>query len=771
MEHPFPLTGDDAGSSGPDRVRRIARDIIERADRQNDISRTTSLIHGHRLGRNLTGALQSVAALPTPFAESDTLLLPAAFRDYMVDATQRGILTLDTLRQAANAAREREEEGLRPVLAFDYDVVVDGATLPRPVNYSLVRIRPPDGFPPAHPELRPWVIIDPRSGQGSGIGGFKHNSEVGNALAEGYAVYFVIFEQFPKPDQTLSDVTAAEAEFLHRVQALHPGTGRPFVTGNCQGGWAAMVLAATHPDLAGPIVIAGVPLSAWAGRMGQNPLRYLGGWLAGGLPAVVASDLGGGLFDGAMLVANFEAMNPSRDMWRKHAELFGAIDEKGAEHLEFDRWWSGFYFMNASEIRWIVENIFVGNRLARGLAHLDDDTRIDLTRITSPVIVFASHGDAVSTVQQALRWIPDVWESAANIRDAGRTIIYTTHDTASHLSIFVSAAVAEDHHKRIGSVMRTIEALPPGLYEMVVNRGADGEVVHFEARETDAILALCDPVEMDESFAVASEVADWLTRGYEMTLGPWVRALSSSVSASLIRDLNPLRATARVLSDAGPLGTQLASAAAEVQAKRRPADETNPFRVAETLLTDAVAQQIDLWHDLTEAATEFGFHALYANPLLRPRPELLARYKAPPAETDGQEAQAAVARVDRGGYAEGIVRMCVILSRAGGQFRQDRLERFAALLHTRAPFDTMSAATRRRMIDEQSLIVDKAVQPAKDSLMRILRDDVDRMRAINLVLDVMQIGPDSPPDLIEAFEDLQLLLRTRARNWMTPRPG
>ena len=52
---------------------------------------------------------------------------------------------------------------------------------------------------PPHEDSRPWVIIDPRAGHGSGIGGFKSESEVGVALKYGHPVYFVIF--FPDPDQ------------------------------------------------------------------------------------------------------------------------------------------------------------------------------------------------------------------------------------------------------------------------------------------------------------------------------------------------------------------------------------------------------------------------------------------------------------------------------------------------------------------------------------------------------------------------------------------
>ena len=733
----------------------LMRQLAERAQR-----------HGAALAKTQAHLWTDLTALAKSFGGADPLLMAAQGRDWWQDALQRTALTLDTLRLAADTARDREQAGLKPVLAFDYEVVIDGTTLPRPVNYALVRIRPPATYPPTRSDLRPWVIIDPRSGQGSGIGGFKDESQVGNALAEGYPVYFVIFTQFPEPGQTLADITAAEAGFLRAVASAHPGTGKPFVTGNCQGGWATMILAALHPELTGPIVIAGVPLSSWAGRAGLNPLRFLGGWVGGALPAQIAADLSGGLFDGALLVSNFAGMHPGRDLWRKQAGLWAEIDDRTADYLDFDRWWSGFYFMNAAEIRWIIDNIFVGNRLARGLAVLDDGKRIDLARITAPVIVFASHGDSVSTVPQALRWIPDVWGDAAAIRAAGRTIIYTTHDSASHLSIFVSAAVADDQHRRIGSVMRTIEALPPGLYEMVVDRATPGaEIVYFEGRETDAILALCDPADQDEPFAMAAEAADLAMRGYETTLAPTLRALSSQASARAIRAANPLRLQNLVHSSANPLMAGVAGAAARARAGRVTPGPDNPFLRAQDAMIDIVARQFDMMEVVRDAMTEMGFLALYANPFLRPRPELVAPFRPPAEPETTHPAHDPAEDLARGGYAEAIVRMCVILSRAGGQLRQDRLERFSAMLRHRTPFETMSDARRREMIDTQSRLVETGGEAATAALMKMLKDDVDRYRAVNLVLDVMEIGPESPPALIAAFMDLQHTLRTRARNW------
>ena len=291
-----------------------------------------------------------------------------AFYEYMKDCGQRWILFLDTLCQRGDACIVREIEGFKPVLAFDYEMVVDGRKLDRPVNYALVRIHPPEGTMPPREDGRPWVIIDPRAGHGSGIGGFKSESEVGVALRDGHPVYFVIFFPEPEPNQTLADVCEAEAVFMREVHARHPRSPKPLVTGNCQGGWATMILAATHPGLTGPIVIAGAPLSYWSGENGRNPLRYFGGVAGGAVPALLVADLNGGKFDGANLVLNFEQLNPGKTWFRKNFDLFARVDSEATRFLEFERWWSGFYFMNDNEIRWIVENLFIGNKLTRGQA-------------------------------------------------------------------------------------------------------------------------------------------------------------------------------------------------------------------------------------------------------------------------------------------------------------------------------------------------------------------------------------------------------------------
>ena len=144
---------------------------------------------------------------------------------------------------------------------------------------------------------------------------------MGVALSAGHPVYFVIFYPEPEPGQTMIDVTSAEQRFVKKVRALHPKSAKPALVGNCQGGWAAMMLATASPDDTGPIVINGAPMSYWSGAWSEgesdNPMRYAGGMLGGSWVASLAADLGNGKFDGAYLVQNFENLNPANSLWDK----------------------------------------------------------------------------------------------------------------------------------------------------------------------------------------------------------------------------------------------------------------------------------------------------------------------------------------------------------------------------------------------------------------------------------------------------------------------
>jgi pimeloyl-ACP methyl ester carboxylesterase len=728
-----------------------------------------ALHHGQAIARSQADAARATMTAMQDLAPK--LLVPNivdAFADYTKDCGQRWILFLDTLCRRGNACIAREKEGFKPVLAFDYDMIVDGRTLDRPVNYALVRIHPPAGTPPPREDGRPWVIIDPRAGHGSGIGGFKSESEVGVALKDGHPVYFVIFFPEPEPEQTLADVCAAEARFLREVYARHPRSPKPLITGNCQGGWATMILAATHPDLMGPIVIAGAPLSYWSGENGRNPFRYFGGIAGGAVPALLTSDFGAGKFDGANLVMNFELLNPGKTWFRKNFDLFAKVDGEAGRFLEFERWWSGFYFMNGNEIRWIVENLFIGNKLTRGEASLSDGTPIDLTQIEAPVVVFASHGDNITPPQQALNWIPDLYPSANEIAAHGHVIIYTLHESVGHLGIFVSAQVATKQHQQIGSVVKTIESLAPGLYEMLIDKNDGVYTVSFEARTIDDILKLSGGREEEVEFAAVAGLSEWAAKTYELTWQPLIRALITPATAAAAKRLHPMRQQHYFFSRRNPLFATIGEMAETVREARAPAATDNPFVRLEGLYADTIERGLDFFRDTRDAAIELSFHGLYGTPWMK---RIGAGRQARPQSHDVRtfpQVQEAIKRARMGGYAEGIIRMLVLLARARGAVRRDRLERSDRLLHAHPPFNSMTAETRRRMIHEQSVIVEFCGDDAITTLADILKDPVDRYRGLNLVMDVAGPMEELDGPTIAMFRRFQAALLTLAREWRDP---
>src|SRR6201995_2003532 len=197
--------------------------------------------------------------LELPGGEMSGLVAKAV--EYMVDAGQRSVLFLDIMRQRGDQYREHVAQTAPHVLHYAAELVIDGRKLKEPVNYALVRIIPPKGVE-IDLDRRPFVIVDPRAGHGPGIGGFKADSEIGVALHAGHPCYFIGFLPEPMPGQTIPDIARAQAQFLEKVASLHPhADGKPCVIGNCQAGWAVMLLAAMRLDLFGPINIAGAAMA------------------------------------------------------------------------------------------------------------------------------------------------------------------------------------------------------------------------------------------------------------------------------------------------------------------------------------------------------------------------------------------------------------------------------------------------------------------------------------------------------------------------------
>ncbi len=548
--------------------------------------------------------------------------------EYFVDAGQRSLLFWDVMRQRGNQYLAHQAETVPHVLDYDIELVIGGASLDRPVNYGLVRVIPPKGTE-VDPARRPFVVIDPRAGHGPGIGGFKADSEIGFAMRAGHPCYFIGFLPEPVPGQTIEDIARAEAVFLEKVIALHPGAeGKPCVIGNCQAGWAVMILAALRPELFGPVIIAGAPLSYWAGVHGKNPMRYSGGLLGGSWLTALTSDLGGGIFDGSWLVQNFENLNPANTLWTKQYNVYAKVDTEAPRYLEFERWWGGHVTLNAEEIQFIVDELFVGNNLAAGRIKMSDGTEVDLRNISSPIVVFCSKGDNITPPQQALGWILDLYDSVDEIRSYGQTIVYTVHDSIGHLGIFVSGGVAKKEHREFSSNIDLIDVLPPGLYEAtftprtpdVANADlASGDwIMHCEARTLDDIRAMGGNSPEDERrFATAARVSEINLALYRAFVQPWVKAMATPSAAEMTRRLHPARLQYELCSDKNLAMMPLAVAAEEARENRAPVASGNPFLMMQEAVSKQIVDTLDAWRDWRDSVGETIFLAVYGSPMLQ----------------------------------------------------------------------------------------------------------------------------------------------------------
>lgn len=661
---------------------------------------------------------------------------------YGVDFAQRSILFWDTLRQRGNAYLEHVEQGQPPLLHFDYETVLDGRSFEHPVNYALLRIVPPAGLQ-VDPKRRPYLIIDPRAGHGPGIGGFKDDSQVGVALRAGHPVYFVIFYPEPEPGQTLLDVCTAEQRFVRKVRELHPDSPKPVLVGNCQGGWAAMMLTAAVPDDAGPVVINGSPMSYWGGAWqegeGDNPMRYAGGLLGGTWLASFAADLGNGIFDGAWLVQNFENLNPANTFWDKYYNLFAKIDSEPPRFLEFERWWGGYFLMNREEIEWITRNLFVGNRLW-------SDEAFDLRKIKSPIILFASLGDNITPPQQAFNWVADIYGSTEEIKVRGQVIVGLLHQDIGHLGIFVSGKVARKEHAQIVSVLKSIEILPPGLYGMrIIERpGSGGQAeyeVEFHEHRLEEVTARLNRLQrVDEKpFEAVAALSEFNQRAYQIFVQPLVQALASDRSAKLLRELHPLRVQHRGISDRNPWLWWLGPAAKAVKAQRQRSDNnTLPYH-SERFLSEWVSASLEHYRAMRDAISEALFFQIYGNLYslyLADRPEAKAQAQAAAAAVEPRElpfVRESLAALGEGGYSEAFARVAVLLAHKGDLTlsrlvsRQEFSRDYAELL------PDLSPAQWRRIRGEQEIIVHYEPDQALATLPDLLAEGADRDRLLTLL--------------------------------------
>ena len=405
-------------------------------------------------------------------------------------------------------------------------------------------------------------------------------------------------------------------------------------------------------------------------------------------------------------------------------------------------------------MQFIVDELFVGNKLAAGRIKTSDGTSIDLRNIRSPIVVFCSRGDNVTPPQQALGWILDLYDNVDEIRSYGQTIVYTIHETIGHLGIFVSGGVARKEHGEFSSNIDMIDVLPPGLYEAVIEaktgttEGSElvsGDwVMRCEARTLDDIRALGgnDGVD-DRRFATAARVSEINLALYRTFAQPLIRQSISEPVSTLMRQCHPLRLQYGIFADSNPVMTLVRAAADQVRENRKPARSDNPFIALQDAVSSQIVGVLDSWRDMAEAVAESTFQWIYGSELLQAASGIdpagdesqrkAGKSSAHRALLDGRIADLK-SRIDTGGLRECLARGLIYVGMARGGPDERGL---AALRRLRAVEDNQPRLTLsefKTLIREQyfMLLIDQTATLA--AIPRLLPQDQETRRGAFIVL-------------------------------------
>jgi hypothetical protein len=293
--------------------------------------------------------------------------------------------------------------------------------------------------------------------------------------------------------------------------------------------------------------------------------------------------------------------------------------------------------------------------------------------------------------------------------------------------------------------MELIEAMPPGLYEIVIKEKqsttvpSEGEAADFdlciEERGLDDIRALgCNSLEDEREFAAVARVSELNNALYQTFLQPWIKMISGPELARAAIELNPLRLSYSSLSDRNPVIRAVAPLANYVQAERMAASDDNPYVVMQQWFSKAMIEALDLYRDTRDRLVEQTFHGVYGSPLVqaacgisqsdgapRSRPGLLPSVLAAAEE----EKRRLKGRIAEGNALDAAARVLVYVGKA-----QHRIEErtFNTLRKLLLAHPEVSPAEFKAAVREQWAVLAVDERAAIEALPQLLPADASARR-------------------------------------------
>jgi hypothetical protein len=227
-----------------------------------------------------------------------------------------------------------------------------------------------------------------------------------------------------------------------------------------------------------------------------------------------------------------------------------------------------------------------------------------------------------------------------------------------------------------------------------------------------------------------------------------------------------MRTQRYALSSRNPWLAQVPAAAEHVRAQRSPAAPDNPFLQLERFGGELVTQWWSGIRDLNEFMIEWTFHFLYSSPAAHAIGAPHARRVSDAPLGDLRSlgtVQDALDRIEEGGFPAAVIRMLILLARASGSVRKDRLERSNRMLETVEPFASISPKHRTRILHRESLIVSFEADAALRTLPMLLSGVEERQRTIALCLGVAGPVEEMSDAVVAMFRRFAEVLEVESR--------
>src|SRR5438552_15715633 len=308
------------------------------------------------------------------------------------------------------------------------------------------------------------------------------------------------------------------------------------------------------------------------------------------------------------------------------------------------------------------------------------------------------------------------------------------------------------------------------------SRKANGEVEYdgwLHERRLEDLKKMQKHDRVDEKpFEAVAALSELNERAYELLLRPAIREATSEWMAKLVREWHPLRASHWMFSDRNPMLAWLPFAAALAQTHRHPRGDANYGRRVEHLYAEYASAALDLYRDVRDAGSEAAFYEVYGNMLslqmADQRADIRRQTRFDPRAVPA--VRQILDEVDRGGLPEAVIRAGMLIAKAGSGVR-----RLAQMEHTRellAPTGILKGLTEdelRRLLREETIVVEFEPAQAKRSLPRLARTPTERrkLHALFNSLESAEVVDDRQRALIAELRRSLPVARTPAR----PRPA